>query len=146
LVQKLIVLNRHHPMAEGEISFGRFRLDSARREPRRGNEPVQLEAGRSTFSASWRRPEGTVVSKDELMARLWGGVVVEENNLQVDISALRKVLFEDGGRERWIVTVPGARLPAPRSAETGYCRRPPLPRDVCRLRRSRLSRYCRSTI
>jgi len=29
-------------MAEGEISFGRFRLDSARRELRRGNEPVQL--------------------------------------------------------------------------------------------------------
>ena len=29
-------------MAEGEISFGRFRLDSARRELRRGNEPIQL--------------------------------------------------------------------------------------------------------
>ena len=42
MVQKLIVLNRHNPMAEGEISFGRFRLDSARRELRRGNEPVQL--------------------------------------------------------------------------------------------------------
>jgi TolB-like protein len=41
------------------------------------------------------------------MARVWGGVVVEENNLQVHISALRKALYEDGGRERWIVTVPG---------------------------------------
>ena len=133
-------------MAEGEISFGRFRLDSARRELRRGNEPVQLGGRALDILCVLASAEGTVVSKDELMARLWGGVVVEENNLQVDISALRKVLFEDGGRERWIVTVPGARLPAPRSAETGYCRRPPLPRDVCRLRRSRLSRYCRSTI
>jgi TolB-like protein/class 3 adenylate cyclase len=36
-----------------------------------------------------------------------GGIVVEENNIQVHISALRKALYEDGGRERWIVTVPG---------------------------------------
>src|SRR5262249_13393266 len=51
--------------------------------------------------------EGTLVSKDELMARVWGRVVVEENNLQVHISTLRKALEEEKSGERWIITVPG---------------------------------------
>ena len=52
-------------MAEGEISFGRFRLDSARRDLRRGNEQL---GGRATFSCALASAEGAVVSKDELMA------------------------------------------------------------------------------
>ena len=43
-----------------------------------------------------------VVSKDQLMALVWPGVVVEENNLTVQVSALRKVLGADA-----IATVPG---------------------------------------
>ena len=50
---------------------------------------------------------GKVVTKDELMARVWAGVVVEEHNIQVHISALRKALAEDRDAESWIVTVPG---------------------------------------
>jgi len=94
-------------MADGEIRFGRFRLDLARRELRRGNEPVQLGGRALDILCVLATAEGAVVTKDELMARVWAGVVVEENNLQVHISALRKALYEDGGRERWIVTVPG---------------------------------------
>ena len=41
------------------------------------------------------------------MARVWAGQVVEENNLQVQISALRKALDPEGTGESWIVTVPG---------------------------------------
>src|SRR5262249_21752486 len=47
------------------------------------------------------------VSKDELMERVWAGVVVEEHNIQVHISALRKALAEDGDGGSWIVTVSG---------------------------------------
>ncbi|MGE5161065.1 MAG: ATP-binding protein [Betaproteobacteria bacterium] len=43
-----------------------------------------------------------VVSKDELLDLVWPGVVVEENNLQVQVSALRKVLGRDA-----IATIPG---------------------------------------
>ena len=68
MVQKLIVLNRHHSMAEGEISFGRFRLDSAGRELRRGNEPVQLGGRALDMLCVLASAEGTVVTKDELMA------------------------------------------------------------------------------
>jgi len=94
-------------MADGEISFGRFRLDSARRELRRGNERVQLGGRALDILRVLASAEGAVVSKDELMARVWGGVVVEENNLQVHISALRKALEEEKTGERWIITVPG---------------------------------------
>ena len=38
---------------------------------------------------------GTVVSKDELMSRVWPGRIVEENSLEVQISALRKALGPD---------------------------------------------------
>src|SRR6516165_10598502 len=94
-------------MAKGEISFGRFRLDSARRELRRGNERVQLGGRALDILCVLASAEGAVVSKDELMARVWGGVVVEENNLQVHISALRKALEDEKTGERWIITVPG---------------------------------------
>src|SRR5262249_30761892 len=41
------------------------------------------------------------------MERVWAGVAVEEHNIQVHISALRRAFEEDGDGESWIVTVPG---------------------------------------
>ena len=63
-------------------------------------------AGRSTSSVL-AAAGGKVVSKDELMERVWAGVVVEEHNIQVHISALRRALAEDGDAESRIVTVSG---------------------------------------
>ena len=50
---------------------------------------------------------GDVVTKDELLARVWPGFVVEENNLQVQVSALRKALDEDQSGQSYLITVPG---------------------------------------
>jgi predicted ATPase/DNA-binding winged helix-turn-helix (wHTH) protein len=50
---------------------------------------------------------GQLVTKDDLMAEVWPGIVVEENNIQVHVSALRKVLATAGESERFLVTVPG---------------------------------------
>ena len=47
------------------------------------------------------------MTNDELMAEVWPGVVVEENNIQVHVSALRKVLGKAGGGESYLLTVPG---------------------------------------
>jgi len=55
-------------MADGDISFGRFRLDSARRELRAGNEPVQLGGRALDILCVLASAGGKVVSKDELMA------------------------------------------------------------------------------
>ena len=94
-------------MVEGEISFGRFRLDLARRELRRDEKPVRLGSRALDILCVLASARGKVVSKDELMERVWAGVVVEEHNIQVHISALRRALAEDGDGESWIVTVPG---------------------------------------
>jgi TolB-like protein len=94
-------------MIEKEISFGRFRLNLGRRELRRGNTPVRLGSRALDILCTLASAEGSVVTKDELMARVWSGVVVGENNIWVHIKALRKALEEDGDGESWIVTVPG---------------------------------------
>ena len=47
------------------------------------------------------------MTKDDLMKRVWPGAVVEDNTLQVHVSALRKALGERDGGPRYIVTVPG---------------------------------------
>jgi DNA-binding winged helix-turn-helix (wHTH) protein len=49
---------------------------------------------------------GEIVSKDELMARVWGGRIVEENNIQVHVSALRKALAGAKADESHVVAVP----------------------------------------
>ena len=105
-------------MVEGEISFGRFRLDLARRELRRDQTLVRLGSRALDILCVLASAEGKVVSKDELMERVWAGVVVEEHNIQVHISALRKAFDEDGDGGSWIVTVPerGYRLLRPRAA------------------------------
>ncbi|HKT17453.1 MAG TPA: winged helix-turn-helix domain-containing protein [Stellaceae bacterium] len=51
--------------------------------------------------------KGEIVGKDELMTRVWPGLVVEENNIQVHVSALRKALEDGKSGETHIVTVPG---------------------------------------
>jgi len=46
-----------------------------------------------------------VVGKDELMARAWPQTFVEEANLKIQVSALRRALGDGQGGNRYIVTV-----------------------------------------
>jgi class 3 adenylate cyclase len=50
---------------------------------------------------------GALVSKDALIEAAWSGRLVEEGNLPVQIAALRRVLGEAAGGDRWIETMPG---------------------------------------
>jgi DNA-binding winged helix-turn-helix (wHTH) protein len=50
---------------------------------------------------------GILVSKDALIEAAWSGRLVEESNLPVQIAALRRVLGEAPGGDRWIETLPG---------------------------------------
>src|SRR5579863_6147569 len=50
---------------------------------------------------------GETVSKDDLLAQVWNGAAVEDNNVTQTISTLRKVLGEKPGENRFIVTEPG---------------------------------------
>ncbi|MBE1506814.1 winged helix-turn-helix domain-containing tetratricopeptide repeat protein [Rhizobium viscosum] len=63
--------------------------------------------------------DGQAVSKDDLLARAWPGLIVEEANLTVQIAALRKALGKAPNGLEWIATVPriGYRLPHILSSE-----------------------------
>src|SRR3954452_10926729 len=86
------------------IVFGRFRLFPRRRELLADGVPVKLGGGAFGILMALIEARGAVLSKDELMAAVWPDRVVEENNLQWQVSSLRAALGPDRGLIR---TVPG---------------------------------------
>jgi TolB-like protein/Flp pilus assembly protein TadD len=81
--------------AQWPVGFGRFRLLPHRRKL--CADGVVIELGSRAFDVLLVLAEarGALVTKDELLSRVWPDTVVEENNLVVQISALRKALGED---------------------------------------------------
>jgi TolB-like protein len=114
-------------MENEEVSFGRFRLDLSGPELRRDGQPVRLHRLALGILCALAEAEGKLVSKDDLMARLWPGRIVEEGNLHVHVSALRRSL--DGEGHSLIVTVPGRgyRLAGLRSVQLSEPLPPQLP-------------------
>jgi TolB-like protein/Flp pilus assembly protein TadD len=94
-------------MDRHEISFGRFHLDLSQRQLVRDGKLVSLSSRALDVLCVLASAKGEVVSKDELMAQVWPGLIVEENNIQVHVSALRKALDEGKSGETHLVTVPG---------------------------------------
>ena len=94
-------------MSGEEVTFGRFRFDLGRRELSREGIPVRLGSRALDVLFVLAAARGNVITKDELLARVWPGQVVEENNLQVQVSALRKALDEEKSGQSYLVTVPG---------------------------------------
>ncbi|MBV7536132.1 winged helix-turn-helix domain-containing protein [Duganella sp. sic0402] len=76
-------------------TFGRYQIFPELRVLLRDGDKIDL--GPRAFDVLWMLVEanGALVSKDELIARVWGGVIVEENNLQAQMSAIRKALGTD---------------------------------------------------
>src|SRR3954471_6447623 len=85
-----------------EISFGPFRLDRRCRRLMRGDVVIPLGSRAYTLLNTLLEAGGSTVAKNDLLDRVWPGQIVEENNLQVQISALRKALGNG-----WIVNLPG---------------------------------------
>lgn len=80
----------------GEVAFGAFRLVAHERALYRHGVPVRLTGRAYDLLVALVERAGTVVGKDELIARIWPGTVVEEGNLRVHVAALRKALGNDG--------------------------------------------------
>lgn len=87
--------------------FGGFLLDVEKRLLLRNNESVPLMPKTFELLLVLLRRHGQVVTKDELMAGVWHDSVVEENSLNVHVSALRKLFGEKPNEHRFIVTIPG---------------------------------------
>jgi DNA-binding winged helix-turn-helix (wHTH) protein len=74
------------------IHFDRFELEPARRELSRDGESVEVGSRAFDILLALVRNRGRPVSKAELLELVWEGLVVEEGNVHVQISALRKLL------------------------------------------------------
>lgn len=85
--------------------FGPFRLDAAERRLLCDGLPVPLTAKLFDILLLLVRNGGKVVTKETLMNEIWPDSFVEENNLTVGISSLRKVLGERYRERRYIETV-----------------------------------------
>ena len=80
--------------------FDGWEVDLARRELRARGVAVHLGKRAFQIFAVLVQSAGQLVTKDELMARVWPGAIVEENKLQVHVSAVRKALGADRGTLR----------------------------------------------
>src|SRR5258705_10027800 len=89
------------------ISFGPFRLVAAQRLLLEGDKPVRLGSRAFDILAALVDRAGEVVTKEQLMAQAWPKTFVEDANLKIQISALRRALGDGQGGHRYVVTVPG---------------------------------------
>ena len=77
------------------VNFGRFRLNAHRRELLADGLPVSIGSRAFDILIALVEAGGRLVTKDELLLSVWSGTVVEEHNLQFQISTLRKALGPD---------------------------------------------------
>jgi predicted ATPase/DNA-binding winged helix-turn-helix (wHTH) protein len=75
--------------------LGEWEVDLARRELRARGVPVPISGRAFDIIEVLVQSSGELVTKDDLSARVWPGAIVEENTLQVHISAIRKALGPD---------------------------------------------------
>ncbi len=88
--------------------FDEFTLDVRERRLLRGAEVVRVSPKAYDVLVALVRQRGRLVTKDELLKRIWPESFVEEGGLTVHMSALRKALHEDAHRPIYIETVAGS--------------------------------------
>ena len=77
--------------------FGPWEIDLTRRELRAHRVPVPIGGRAFEVIEALIESAGEVVTKDDLMRRVWSGAIVEESVLHVHISAVRKAFGPDRG-------------------------------------------------
>jgi predicted ATPase/DNA-binding winged helix-turn-helix (wHTH) protein len=105
---------------EQVLTFGPFQLYADRKLLLDGGKVVRLGSRAIDLLIALVERAGEVVGKNELIAFVWPGSVVEENNLRVHIASLRKCLGEVQSGARYIVNVAGR----------GYCFVAPVTRGL----------------
>jgi phospholipid transport system substrate-binding protein len=89
-------LKQLHPVAdEVALDFGRFRMLLRQRQLIADGVPVKLGTRAFDLLSVLLEADGSLVTKEELLSRVWPGIQVSEENLKVQIFALRKTLGED---------------------------------------------------
>ena len=90
-----------------EVRFGPFCLRPAAHLLLEAGTPVHIGVRALDLLIVLIERAGEVVTKDELFARVWRGVTVDEGNLRTQVALVRKVLRDGQGGARYLMTVPG---------------------------------------
>jgi DNA-binding winged helix-turn-helix (wHTH) protein len=108
-VQSPDARERSNPAAPSphEIAFGPFRLRPAQFLLLEGDEPVRLGSRALEILVVLIERPGELVSKEQLMGRVWPTTFVEPANLTVHISALRRAVRDGRDGNRFIINIPG---------------------------------------
>jgi predicted ATPase/DNA-binding winged helix-turn-helix (wHTH) protein len=106
--------------ANNVASFGPFRLFAAERLLEKADQPLQLGGRALDILITLVERAGEVVTRKELISRVWPDVIVEEANLRVHVAGLRKALGDGHNGARYVANVPGR----------GYCFVAPVTRSA----------------
>src|SRR6266516_4292576 len=92
---------------ESVICFDSFRLFTTQRILMEDGKPLRVGGRALDILIALVERQGEVVGKSELMERVWPDTFVEDDNLKVHVSALRRAMGDGGGARRYIVSIPG---------------------------------------
>jgi DNA-binding winged helix-turn-helix (wHTH) protein len=100
-----VLTGAEDPPAAGAVAFGPYVMRANIRRLEREGLPVQLGDRAFDILCVLTERAGEIVANRELMARVWGRVVVGAGSLRFHINALRKVLAQDGTQAQYIKSV-----------------------------------------
>ena len=107
-------------LSSDAITFGPYRLSPTERLLERNDSAITIGSRALDILIALIERPGEIVSRRDLIRRVWPNMVVEEANLRVHVWALRKVLCEGDGGTRYIANIPGR----------GYCFVAPIRRSA----------------
>jgi DNA-binding winged helix-turn-helix (wHTH) protein len=81
--------------AEASLEFGRFRVVLRQRLLLADGAPIKLGTRAFELLLALLEANGSLVSKEQLLARVWPGIAVAEDNLKVQVFKLRRALGQD---------------------------------------------------
>ena len=87
--------------------FEDYALDTERRELRQGSVLLSVEPQVFDLLVYLVRNRDRVVSRDDLLASVWGGRIVSESTLASRINAARRIIADTGDQQRLIRTIIG---------------------------------------
>jgi DNA-binding winged helix-turn-helix (wHTH) protein len=114
-----------HPAATA-LAFGPIRVFAVQRLLIKAGKPIQIGSRAFDILLALLERPGELVTKEELITRVWPSTYVEQANLAVQIGALRRALGDGHRGIRYIVNIPGRgyRFVAPVRIEAGVSQEP----------------------
>ncbi|MEO8316727.1 MAG: winged helix-turn-helix domain-containing tetratricopeptide repeat protein [Bradyrhizobium sp.] len=89
-----------------KFSFDNHILDTSRRELRRGSELVAMQPQVFDLLVHLLKHRDHVVSRDDLIALVWGGRIVSDSTLDSRVNAARNAVGDNGKEQKLIRTIP----------------------------------------